>query len=813
MTRSSNNGHRARGLTDMSWRRSVSLLCLLVVVTPACSRRPAEKASGVRSSGTPQGSVVARAAGSDLPGHDTLEWYSEPVLAIAELAEVRDAIESRDDELAALTLRDLVSRASTKPERRTRWLYLLGLIEERRQEIGQARAAYSEAANAASPLRWDALMHLADLELSAGNCPLARAVSAKLVSDPTRLDELAALDGRIAACEGDWPTARRHFAVAVERASTADMRVYYQWQLAEGLIRHWGPCGSRPKAESDEIAEFVIRAKSSSAKAPALTKRLGRLISQLACPTPSSNAEATLSQSLGFAEELLDVRRFSEAAALLLTCEVEVDGSQPSMPELCRIQFAQGRAAAGQGKKRDAEQRFDWVAQHCDDRDKAARALFLSGGLLSSRGQHALAIAAYSDLERRFPEHRLADDASLKTAKAYQALGSEKQFVEVLSEMNERYPEGDMTQEGLFLLALNYMLRRDWGPSIAVLERAEKRGKATSVVRPVERDRVAYFLASCRLEQQLTEEGLVGLEALVKTRPLSYYMLLAYSRLFALAPNRASRALDEGLQSARSEGNTVALKYVPSDPRIWRIVALLAAGDLEAANVRMLGVEPEANGSDAFWTMADLYAQAGASQVALAMVKSRAEDIRTRWPVGSFIANWRQAYPRPYLGIVRKNAEANQVPLPLIYAVMREESEFEPTAVSSAEAYGLMQLIVPTAVTAAKGTPFRANTKTLLLPATNIALGTRVLRELLARFDGRTTLAVAGYNAGPGRAKRWLRERPATSLDLWIESIEYAETRGYVKRVLESQAAYGWLYPNDPEHPSIDPIPIDLVTR
>jgi soluble lytic murein transglycosylase len=105
-----------------------------------------------------------------------------------------------------------------------------------------------------------------------------------------------------------------------------------------------------------------------------------------------------------------------------------------------------------------------------------------------------------------------------------------------------------------------------------------------------------------------------------------------------------------------------------------------------------------------------------------------------------------------------------------------------------------MQLIVPTARTAGRELGIVANAKTLRKPAVNIALGTKTLAKLLERFGGQVVLAVAGYNAGPGRPARWMREQPALDLDLWIELIEYSETRNYVKRVLESQAAYHWLY-------------------
>ena len=160
----------------------------------------------------------------------------------------------------------------------------------------------------------------------------------------------------------------------------------------------------------------------------------------------------------------------------------------------------------------------------------------------------------------------------------------------------------------------------------------------------------------------------------------------------------------------------------------------------------------------------------------------------------------------PFRQIVRRESAVNNLSEFLVYAIMREESEFDPTAISHANAYGLMQLIVPTAVHIARGTGLVATPHSLLVPATNIALGSRELAKLLEQFKGQEPLAIAGYNAGPGRPQRWLREHPDYPLDLWVESIEFAETRNYVKRVLSSLAVYQWLYAADDRKETIAPL-------
>ena len=150
-------------------------------------------------------------------------------------------------------------------------------------------------------------------------------------------------------------------------------------------------------------------------------------------------------------------------------------------------------------------------------------------------------------------------------------------------------------------------------------------------------------------------------------------------------------------------------------------------------------------------------------------------------------------YPRPYDAEVRAAAALTELEWPLLYAVVRQESLFRADAVSAAGAVGLAQLRPETARLVARNwrqpTPQSAD---LLKPSVNLALGAAHLRELLDAFDGQTLVALAGYNAGPRAAERWL---PSASLDadIWIENIPYNETRDYVQRVLWHRVVFAWL--------------------
>jgi len=143
------------------------------------------------------------------------------------------------------------------------------------------------------------------------------------------------------------------------------------------------------------------------------------------------------------------------------------------------------------------------------------------------------------------------------------------------------------------------------------------------------------------------------------------------------------------------------------------------------------------------------------------------------------------SHPTPYEGIVRQVSRHFKVSPPLIYAVMRQESLFDPYAVSPAGAKGLMQLMDFTARWKAKRLGIKI--RSLFDPYTNVLLGTAYLRFLMDYWKGDLVRVIASYNAGQGAVAKWPRYADEF---LFIELIPYRETRKYVKRVLYNYYVY-----------------------
>ncbi|WP_317928702.1 transglycosylase SLT domain-containing protein [Halioxenophilus sp. WMMB6] len=148
-------------------------------------------------------------------------------------------------------------------------------------------------------------------------------------------------------------------------------------------------------------------------------------------------------------------------------------------------------------------------------------------------------------------------------------------------------------------------------------------------------------------------------------------------------------------------------------------------------------------------------------------------------------------FPVIYSQEVATASEASSVAPEYILAIARQESAFAADARSPAGAMGLMQLMPTTALQTAKKIGVRYNKSDLLQPKQNLLLGGSYLSQMLERFGGNRILATAAYNAGPHRVDSWLNPvGKQVAYDIWIETIPFKETRGYVQNVLTYSLIY-----------------------
>lgn len=154
----------------------------------------------------------------------------------------------------------------------------------------------------------------------------------------------------------------------------------------------------------------------------------------------------------------------------------------------------------------------------------------------------------------------------------------------------------------------------------------------------------------------------------------------------------------------------------------------------------------------------------------------------------------RMLFPLPYIHLVEEHCRRYALDPLLVAAMIREESSFDPRAVSSKGALGLMQIMPDTGAWIGEQLGKRITPKELLNPEENIRCGVWYLSTLRDRFRGDEIKALAAYNAGDNRVEGWLAGGIWDGSLADLERLPYAETRKYVVRILRSYRIYRFLY-------------------
>jgi soluble lytic murein transglycosylase len=156
---------------------------------------------------------------------------------------------------------------------------------------------------------------------------------------------------------------------------------------------------------------------------------------------------------------------------------------------------------------------------------------------------------------------------------------------------------------------------------------------------------------------------------------------------------------------------------------------------------------------------------------------------------------WETLFPRPFWEELKRDSAANRLDPHLVASLIRQESEFNPAAISRANAMGLMQLLPTVGKGMAKEMKIRHfSSDQLLVADTNLRLGTRYFRHIVDHYDGQVEYALAAYNAGEDRVSDWRRNGNFADVEEFVESIPFTETRDYVQAIMRNAVIYKLLY-------------------
>lgn len=154
----------------------------------------------------------------------------------------------------------------------------------------------------------------------------------------------------------------------------------------------------------------------------------------------------------------------------------------------------------------------------------------------------------------------------------------------------------------------------------------------------------------------------------------------------------------------------------------------------------------------------------------------------------------KKIYPLEFSEYVYFYSEQNQLDPMLVFAIIKNESNFNHTGTSVADARGLMQLMEETAKEVAGKLGKVVTSQELYEPEINIQIGTRYVADLIKTYDGNISIALAAYNAGMGTVQKWIDTGVIKKDGSDIENIPYKETNNYVRKILRDYKMYQDLY-------------------
>jgi len=376
-----------------------------------------------------------------------------------------------------------------------------------------------------------------------------------------------------------------------------------------------------------------------------------------------------------------------------------------------------------------------------------AEALYSSGNMYLLSRDYVQAVQYYSYLATHFPNYKNASAVHWRAAWLSYRLGLYADAARLCDDQIRLYPSAKETAAALYWRGRLYESQQSQ-PSMAA----------------------------------------ANYRTVLRLYPHFFYAQMARQRLTALGnlPPLAAPQLDQMQPATQPQLDD----NFPIDSPHLAKAKLLANAGLNDYIAQEIAADPDS----ASWSAlaeAQIYASYGETFRAMRALK-RALPTAASQPIRSVpLAYWRILFPEPYWATIQSESAKNNLDPYLVASLIRQESEFNPSAVSHANAYGLMQMLpsVGRAMARQEGMD-HFDTFQLLDPETNIRLGTRYLRETMNKFGGVPEYALAAYNAGDERVSTWQAAGPYRGMDEFVESIPFTETRDYVQGILRNEEIY-----------------------
>jgi soluble lytic murein transglycosylase len=490
---------------------------------------------------------------------------------------------------------------------------------------------------------------------------------------------------------------------------------------------------------------------------------------------------------LGRAERLFGAKQYGPARAAFEQLAPNALGDDG---ELIRIRLAE--CDFYQKRARNAR---DGLRPYIDHASRQGEALYFYALASYDAGDRAEYLKSIRRVADEFPGQSWAEDALDNLAGYYANQNDDQQADNVFRELYAKYPRGSHGERAAWKIGWRAYRARRYAETVRYFEQA-----AHDFPRSDYRPPWLYW--SGRAHEGLNERALAEERYKLAAADYvnTYHGRLAVERLNGWTP--APRVI---LASAPVDRPGDGAPVLPPMPPNAQAVRDLLAGDMfdQALSelqyaARVWGDSPQIQATTAWIERQQGRSETGSKQFDL----FRGSITLTKRAYPQFMAAGGEQLPRDilamiypvaYWDLIRKYSTVNHLDPYLMVALIAQESTFVPDIKSYASAVGLTQLMAPTARDVAKELKIPYSTKVLTNPELNIRVGTTYLSDLIRQF-GDAYLALAAYNAGPTRAKRWVAERPGVEREEFIDDIPDPQTQNYVKKLLSTAEDYRRLY-------------------
>jgi soluble lytic murein transglycosylase len=416
--------------------------------------------------------------------------------------------------------------------------------------------------------------------------------------------------------------------------------------------------------------------------------------------------------------------------------------------------------------------------------DNGARRLYLLMELARDRDDTADQQRIVELMETRFPRSQWLAEALFSSGNMYLLKRDYQHAVEYYKYLADHFPDGKNAASAHWRAGwLSY--RQKLYPDAASLFEDQIR------LYPSASETVAALYWRARLYEVVDHKpamAAANYRAIVRTYQHFFYAQMSRARLAELGDTEAVTAPQ--VDRIQPLPLPKLVDTFPSDSPQLAKARLLANAGLNEYIAQEIAADPDSESWSAL-AEAQIYASYGETYRAIRSLK-RALPYATSAPIASIpLAYWRILFPEPYWDTIKAESAKNNLDPYFVAALIRQESEFNPSVISYANAWGLMQLLPSVGKQMAREegmTHFQ--TFQLLDPETNIKLGTRYLREMLDHLGNVPEYALAAYNAGESRVVDWESAGPYGGMDEFVESIPFTQTREYVQAILRNMETY-----------------------